>query len=460
MIQSVPFLPVTIVIDNSMYNSGDVSYYVQTGLKRLIDSIKKQHRASQQIQISVIACGSHTRIIQDFRRVSSIESIKNIEPEGIMNLEQGVNVALKELHKQVNSYIHSKRSFIKPCIILLTSNPDSNLLGQQQVNVNQIKNTFNQYDFSFWPISLNSESTTLKAISTQGKGFSLPALTLANQQFEYLFSWLAEALVKIAENYGEKVSIAPDAHRNPFFDYGNNRQNKLPLKHPVERDQYGNLLGNEHDLVKDGHFRNSKIAVLHLYTGEGFDFKAPEKALNEKGFVVQRWTYVPDIVEFQLGLADAGQLWIISSDKLKLQSAHLNIIRNFFSLGKGLYIWGDNLPYYQDANFISSNLFGFEMSGNEWGDTTVNAGTNLAKHAINHGLDNLYEGHTVATIPEHPDFTPILIGSSGKIVSSAYQKFGRRAIMDGGFTRLYYKWDSAGTARFVKNAASWLAGYS
>ena len=33
---------------------------------------------------------------------------------------------------------------------------------------------------------------------------------------------------------------------------------------------------------------------------------------------------------------------------------------------------------------------------------------------------------------------------------------GKRAILDGGFTRLYYKWDTAGTGRYVKNAASWL----
>ncbi|MDB4958533.1 MAG: hypothetical protein JWO36_6102 [Myxococcales bacterium] len=30
------------------------------------------------------------------------------------------------------------------------------------------------------------------------------------------------------------------------------------------------------------------------------------------------------------------------------------------------------------------------------------------------------------------------------------------AIFDGGFTRLYLQWDTAGTARYVKNAASWL----
>ena len=42
------------------------------------------------------------------------------------------------------------------------------------------------------------------------------------------------------------------------------------------------------------------------------------------------------------------------------------------------------------------------------------------------------------------------------LVSAAYEKDGKRAILDGGFTRLYCKWETAGTDRFVVNAASWL----
>ena len=33
----------------------------------------------------------------------------------------------------------------------------------------------------------------------------------------------------------------------------------------------------------------------------------------------------------------------------------------------------------------------------------------------------------------------------------------KRLIFDGGFTRLYCNWDTAGTGRYVKNAAAWLA---
>ena len=72
------------------------------------------------------------------------------------------------------------------------------------------------------------------------------------------------------------------------------------------------------------------------------------------------------------------------------------------------------------------------------------------------GLETVYEGVTIATLAEHSNLTPLIYGSAGNLVSAAYEKDGKRAILDGGFTRLYCKWETAGTDRFVVNAASWL----
>lgn len=55
--------------------------------------------------------------------------------------------------------------------------------------------------------------------------------------------------------------------------------------------------------------------------------------------------------------------------------------------------------------------------------------------------------------------TPLIHGSAGNVVAAIYDKDNKRAIMDGGFTRLFYKWESAGTARYIKNAAAWLANH-
>jgi hypothetical protein len=101
-------------------------------------------------------------------------------------------------------------------------------------------------------------------------------------------------------------------------------------------------------------------------------------------------------------------------------------------------------------------------------------------HLITTGLEHLYEGTSIATVqfgpphgrnaslydgsgpsssrsPKLPEgFTAILHGSAGNLVNVAYEKDGKRLLMDGGFTRLAVAWDDAGTARYVKNAAAWL----
>ena len=55
--------------------------------------------------------------------------------------------------------------------------------------------------------------------------------------------------------------------------------------------------------------------------------------------------------------------------------------------------------------------------------------------------------------------TPVVYGSAGNLVTAAYERDHKRLLIDGGYTRLDYKWDSAGTGRYVKNAAAWLANY-
>ena len=210
--------------------------------------------------------------------------------------------------------------------------------------------------------------------------------------------------------------------------------------------------------------RARTIAVLHFYTGEGFDFHLPEAALREKGFSVYRWSNAaPSVAELRRGLARANQLWLISGQRRLLTDAHLAVIEEFFEAGHGVYIWGDNEPYYADANALATRLLDTSMSGNVPGNQVVElqAGGRPAgirrDHLITTGLEHLYEGVTIATLAPSSNLEPLLHGSAGNLVAAYHDRGGRRAILDGGFTRLYLQWDTAGTARYVKNAAAWLA---
>lgn len=242
---------------------------------------------------------------------------------------------------------------------------------------------------------------------------------------------------------------------------------RVEKKFEATRDIHGNAQGNQYDLARDGAFKGNTVAVLHFYTGEGFTFELPKKALAEKGFSTFRWVNKPPPAkELETELAKASQLWVISDCYgTHLQPDHLDVIEKFFNSGKGVYIWGDNDPCYGDANVVGQRLLGVKMTGNLPGDQVVGIqkdgkGAGVAKnHLISTGVETVYEGVTVATIEGNQVLTPLIYGSAGNLIAAAYEKDGKRLIFDGGFTRLYYKWDTAGTPRYVKNAAAWLANF-
>lgn len=231
----------------------------------------------------------------------------------------------------------------------------------------------------------------------------------------------------------------------------------------AEKDHHGNARGNQYDLAVDGAFEGQTIVVLQLYYEPNFDFELPKAALKEKGFSVYRYiTNPPSADQLKKDLQKACQLWVISDRYVKLTREHLEVIKAFFDSGKGVYVWGDNEPYYADANQLAQYLIGAEMHGNLFGDQEVGLQENLhspglrPNHLITTGLEHVYEGITIATLNEHPALEPIIYGSAGNLVTAAYEKDGKRLILDGGFTRLYVKWNTAGTGRYIKNAAAWL----
>lgn len=226
-------------------------------------------------------------------------------------------------------------------------------------------------------------------------------------------------------------------------------------------DRYGNALGDEFDLIEDGTFEGELIFILNLCP-EAFDLSMPINALSKKGFKVVNQRGVIESTQFKSGLEEATQLWVISDRIQHLEESVIGIIEEFFHEGHGVYIWGDNDPYYADANLILYKLFGIGMSGDSPGDQVVSlyqAGGNggiIEDHLISTGIENMYEGITIAAVGTNDKVKPLVYGSNGLVVTAYYDENGRRALIDGGFTRLYYKWDSAGTDRYVVNAAAWL----
>ncbi|MFK7758262.1 MAG: hypothetical protein AB8B53_15130 [Flavobacteriales bacterium] len=226
-------------------------------------------------------------------------------------------------------------------------------------------------------------------------------------------------------------------------------------------DVHGNADGNQFDLATDGAFKGNTIAVLNLC---GVTLDQPEASLSEKGFSMFQWkSGAPEPEILRKELEKSCQLWVISNGHRILTDEHVDVIEEYFHSGKGLYIWGDNAPLYADANAITERLFNTTMNGDFYADQVVGISgeaegrTGIVDgHLISTGVVNMYEGITIATVKPTQDLYPLIYNSQNGLVAAVYEKNGKRCIIDGGFTRLYYKWEAAGTNRYVKNAAAWL----
>ena len=235
-----------------------------------------------------------------------------------------------------------------------------------------------------------------------------------------------------------------------------------------EKDRFGNAAGSRADLGRDGAFQGKKITGLWLCFDRDSDSVARaniERSVSPKGFSVEYFTYkaIPDPARLEQSLKTASQFWLIADRTKHLTESHYQKIISFYESGRGLYLWSDNDPYFADTNHLLHSLFNAKMSGDYLGDKVIgiSAGGNspgIANgHLIATGIQSFYEGITISTVSDSPLLSPLVYDSERKVVTAFCDRDGRRCLIDGGFTRLYHKWDTAGTDRYVRNAAAWLA---
>ena len=262
----------------------------------------------------------------------------------------------------------------------------------------------------------------------------------------------------------QRRTSATKGGQSPYSQYAG--QSIIP---GAKTDRFGNPQGSKYDLAKDGAFKGYKIVVLALYhygdvPGTNIMSNAAP-ALQKKGMTTKMFVSneCNDVKRIQEELNnDKCQLWLISDDFYNLSSDCCKLIYDHFNRGRGLYIWSDNDPLYADSNVLLRKLFNTEMSGNYAGDQvlTIQSGEKrpgiIKNHPITTGLQNFYEGITISNVRLTQELKPLVYSSDGKIVTAYYDMAGKRALIDGGFTRLFYKWNSAGTDRFVVNCAAWL----
>lgn len=467
-------LPVYLLLDTSGSMRGDPIAAVNQGIQTLVSLLWQNPMALETLYLSVITFDDEAKQILPLTELTSFQCPALNVDKGLTSLGKGLSLLAEQIDKEVVKTTLTTKGDWKPLVFIMT---DGEPTDDWQAGIERLKKA-SVGTVVACAVGPDCDTFVLKKITENVVEMDKADKSTLEAFFKWVSASVTTATHRIETGRGEAtalidlpalpvdIRLVEQPRRGSAGDDPYTPFKGINAIRAANKDRYGNPDGPQYDLARDGAFNGLQIAVLHLYTGEGFDFRFPAAALAEKGFAVHRWpTQPPSARELAQVLDKSCQLWIISDSSQKLGPDHLTAIRSFFDSGRGVYIWGDNEPYYADANYIAGALFSGRLSGNVMGDTVVQVKRDgshsgmVPDHLICTGLENLYEGITIATVQGNASLRPIVYGSAGNAVVATYDQNGKRALLDGGFTRLFLKWDTAGTGRYVKNAGAWLVNY-
>eukprot|EP01106_Pelomyxa_sp_JSP_P014818 TRINITY_DN4855_c0_g1_i1.p1 TRINITY_DN4855_c0_g1~~TRINITY_DN4855_c0_g1_i1.p1 ORF type:complete len:415 (-),score=64.15 TRINITY_DN4855_c0_g1_i1:181-1257(-) len=253
----------------------------------------------------------------------------------------------------------------------------------------------------------------------------------------------------------------------------------------------------EFDLGKDGAFSNFSVLFIAFYAQLYHEFCSNAMpALQKKGFKVTAMQMTQELAFIEaLNSGKYDVAWVISGSPAfggpartpANEKLFTDALIAFHQKKKGLMIWGDNRPFFHEANLVLGTLCGARLTGNSAGDRLMAHGDATvpgsfdSNHIVFSGINYLYEGVTICFPVEkdapspfpNPEMAtanwraPALVGKLKTLATSSNgwpvisccesSESGGRVIVDTGYTKLFSSyWRSEGQARYVVNACVYL----
>ncbi len=247
------------------------------------------------------------------------------------------------------------------------------------------------------------------------------------------------------------------------------------------------------DGVKPGEFKGKRILLaVYYWEGAGIDavpMNYVPKVLRDLGFtvdVLRQPAHLPDLAKYD-------ECWIVSGTGSTFDVGDVAKLKAYLKQGKGVYVLADNTPYIYEANVIAKAMYGVHLDGDYYGGKVIHvvppgrvkqmvdeamkkgdmeklAGLRRAgyldgklyaeDHELLSGIDEIYEGITVAAQTGSNDLEVILRDSANENLVSVSTRPGERLVLDGAFTRLYCGWEANSTTstHWYRNVAAYLLG--
>ena len=240
-------------------------------------------------------------------------------------------------------------------------------------------------------------------------------------------------------------------------------------------------------------FKGKKILIACYYwEGEPLD----SVPMNNVPGLLRKLGFEVDVLKAPAHLPDLSpydQLWIVSGMGGTFDESDAVKVERFLAAGKGVYVMADNTPYIHEANVIGRHLHQISFDGGYLGEQTISVmtadqikkliadamqkedmdklaeyrragyfnGTFYAEdHEILTGIKKLFEGCTISTMTKSPDLEVIIRASDNQSLVAVSTEPGQRIVYDGGFTRLYYRWNEHAeiSTLWYRNIAAYLLG--
>jgi len=181
---------------------------------------------------------------------------------------------------------------------------------------------------------------------------------------------------------------------------------------------------------------------------------------------VKRTRTMPNLDQI-LSNREDNTLWIISGSRDSLLTGtHVKQIADFHRGGGGLALWGDNDPFFHEANLIMAELDYGTMVGNFYGSQIVGPQRSAgqpgfnARHPVLHGIDELFEGITIAGLSEDllcRGWVELMRATDRRLLTAYLAPSSQcgPCVLHGAFTQLYCNLTAKGQEPFVLNLGTY-----
>ena len=210
---------------------------------------------------------------------------------------------------------------------------------------------------------------------------------------------------------------------------------------------------------------------VHIFCGHGLFHGQSfvNNALGKSGVGVQ-WLHASTFdASLPSILKDPARntLWIISGEgNSTFSKEHAQQVAAFHRAGGGLALWGDNIPFFAEANLVMAELEWGSMAGDYIGQKVVGPARNPgepgfnSRHPILFGIEKLYEGVTIAGMDEDilsRGWVELMRATDKRLLTAYLPQSGKAgpAILHGAFTQLYPGSSPPGQESFVTNMGTY-----